>query len=612
MKRAALYARYSSDLQTDRSIEDQIALCTDYAAKQDLTVTTIFHDRARSGASIMGRDGVLSMMDAARDGAFDVLVVEALDRLSRDQEDLAGIYKRLTHLGIEIRAVHDGRADIVQIGIRGLVGALYLQDLAQKVRRGMAGVVREGRNAGGRAYGYVPVPGKPGELSIVPEEAAIVLRIFEEFAAGRGARDIAGGLNDDGIAPPRGRYWAASTLSGNAKRGYGILQNAIYDGRIVWNRVHMVKDPDSGRRQSRVNPRSEWQEQAAEHLRIVPAPLFAAANKLKPLRPERPQRKNTRLLSGLLRCGVCGSGMPIEDKMGRLTRITCTRAKESRSCTNTRPYAVDHIETTVLEGLRSRIKDKALIDHYVAAYNDEHRQLYSGQGASREKAAQRLDAAKREYERVLNAYVKGMISEAEAEQRLPELRTERQQLESQLAVLPQPPKVVTLKPALVTRYVRDLEFLSNAIAENGYVSEEAKKHIRNVVSTVTVYPPKAGEQPTIHIDGYLSNLIDQDLKQRFALRGGSVVAGEGLEPPIQTLPMRVWRARRDSNSCPPDSFSGPQREAFASADYHRRGCRRGKQSLGHAAALSAALRFFVRSSRTNLSHRAMAARFSGI
>ncbi|MGO4831490.1 recombinase family protein [Rhizobiaceae sp. 2RAB30] len=208
-KRAAIYARYSSDLQTDRSIEDQVALCSDFALKQGLAVVRTFDDRARSGASIMGRDGVLSMMDAARDGAFDVLVVEALDRLSRDQEDLAGIYKRLTHIGIEIRAVHDGKADIVQIGIRGLVGALYLQDLAHKVRRGMAGVVREGRNAGGKAYGYTPVPGKPGELVIDPAQAVVVLRIFEEHASGKSIRDIAAGLNADNIPSPRGSYWQA-------------------------------------------------------------------------------------------------------------------------------------------------------------------------------------------------------------------------------------------------------------------------------------------------------------------------------------------------------------------------------------------------------------------
>ncbi|MGT2467395.1 recombinase family protein [Mesorhizobium atlanticum] len=192
-------------------------------------------------------------------------------------------------------------------------------------------------------------------------------------------------MNAENVAPPRGRYWAASTIHGNPERGYGILQNAIYDGRIIWNRVRMMKDPDSGKRVSRVNPKAEWQEQKAEHLRIVPAELFAAVNGRKRRSNARPPRKNARLLSGLLCCGVCASGMSIKDKMGRLTRIMCTRAKESRSCTNTRPYAVDHIEATVLEGLRLRLKDKALIEHYVTAYNDEHRLLYAGQGASRRR-----------------------------------------------------------------------------------------------------------------------------------------------------------------------------------------------------------------------------------
>lgn len=180
----------------------------------------------------------------------------------------------------------------------------------------------------------------------------------------------------------------------------------------------------------------------------------------------------------------------------------------------------------MLDGLRARLNDKALIDHYVAAYNDEPQKLYSGQGASREKAAQRLDAAKREYDRVLNAYVKGMISEAETEQRQPELRTERQRLEGELVVTPQPPKVVTLKPALVARYIRDMEALAASIAENGYVSEEAKKHLRAIVSTVTVCPPKAGEPPSIAIDGYLYNLVDQGLNQRLSVRGRAMVAGD--------------------------------------------------------------------------------------
>jgi site-specific DNA recombinase len=138
--KAGIYARFSSELQNDRSIDDQVVLCRQYAERNNLTVTTVYDDRARSGASVLGRDGLMRLMNAAREKAFDVIIVEALDRLSRDQEDLAGIWKRLQFLGVEIRAVHEGKADAIQVGVRGLVGALYLQDLAHKVRRGMTGV----------------------------------------------------------------------------------------------------------------------------------------------------------------------------------------------------------------------------------------------------------------------------------------------------------------------------------------------------------------------------------------------------------------------------------------------------------------------------------------
>lgn len=174
MKPAAIYARFSTELQNEKSTEDQIALCRAYAARHQLDVVATFEDKARSGASVFGRDGLMQLMDAARQHRFTVVIVEALDRLSRDMEDLAGIHKRLPFQGIEIQAVHDGTADSILIGIRGLVGQMQREDGAKKVRRGMAGVVRDGRHAGGRAYGYRAVPGKPGELEIIEDEATII------------------------------------------------------------------------------------------------------------------------------------------------------------------------------------------------------------------------------------------------------------------------------------------------------------------------------------------------------------------------------------------------------------------------------------------------------
>jgi site-specific DNA recombinase len=98
------------------------------------------------------------------------------------------------------------------------------------------------------------VPGKPGELSIDEAEAAIVRRIFAEFIAGRTPRAIAAALNADGVPPPRGERWNASTINGNTARGHGMLLNALYAGTIVWNKVRMIKDPATGKRVSRPNP----------------------------------------------------------------------------------------------------------------------------------------------------------------------------------------------------------------------------------------------------------------------------------------------------------------------------------------------------------------------
>ena len=111
------------------------------------------------------------------------VIVEELDRLSRDMEDLAGIHKRLSFMNIDIIAVHEGTASTVTVGLRGLVGQLFREDNARKVRRGLQGKVRSGLSAGGQAYGYRPDPVNKGKMIIVPEEAAIVLRIFESSSA---------------------------------------------------------------------------------------------------------------------------------------------------------------------------------------------------------------------------------------------------------------------------------------------------------------------------------------------------------------------------------------------------------------------------------------------
>src|SRR6266436_4590131 len=394
IKKAVIYARFSTDLQNERSIEDQIILCRGYASREGIDVIEVYEDRARSGGSIMGRGGLLRLLDQARDRSFDVAVVEALDRLSRDMEDLAGIHKRLSFLGVEIRAVHEGVVNTVLVGLRGLVGQLYREDNAHKIRRGMAGRITRGLHAGGITYGYAPVPGKTGKRQLVEDQVAVIRRIFQEYIAGRTPRDIAHNLNRDGIRPPRGNAWNASTINGNLQRGYGILQNELYAGRLVWNKIRMVKDPDTGRRVSRPNPRSEWQSTEVPELAIISRKLFDTAQERKQARGQTHptfQRKPKHILSGLLRCGCCGSGMSTsgKDKSGRV-RIRCSAATESGTCPEPKTFYLETVENAVLSALTSELRQPKIVAEYVRTYHEEWQRLAEESNAKKARLERRL------------------------------------------------------------------------------------------------------------------------------------------------------------------------------------------------------------------------------
>lgn len=534
-KRAAIYARYSTDHQNDRSIEDQVELCRTHAAKSGFSVTVQYSDRARTSASLFGRDGILDLIDDAKAGRFDVVIVESLDRVSRDQADLAGVFKRLSHYGVQIIAVHDGVADAVQVGLRGLMGSIFLSDLKNKTRRGMAGVVREGRSAGGRAFGYRPVPGRPGELVIVEEEAEVIRRIFTEYADGKSPRDIASGLNRDRVAPPRGAQWNASTINGNATRGYGILLNSMYRGEMIWNRVRMVRDPDTGQRVSRVNPEAEWQRQDVPTLRIVPDELAEAvlARKTGFARKASPRVRSKRLLSGLLRCGHCGSAMVIAGSKRTHTLIECSGAKESGICSVKRRVRLEPIERTVVTQLKAQLASPETMAAYVEAFNEERRHSQDSATRERTKSERRLGEVRREMDRIVEAIGRGDVDSADVRDRMTELRTERGRLERSLERAAAEAEVVALHPAALQAYQKDLYLLASQIGDALSERAEARQAFHALVSDVVVTVNAPHEPATIEVRGRLSALLGHSVAPDTGVVG--VVAGEGLEPPTRGL-----------------------------------------------------------------------------
>ena len=352
MTAVAIYARYSSDNQRDASIEDQIRLCQERAAREGWRIHNCYTDHALSGASLM-RPGIQMLMQDAAAGRFEVILAEALDRLSRDQEDIAGIYKRLRFAGVRIVTLSEGDVSDLHIGLKGTMNALFLKDLADKTRRGLRGRVEAGKSGGGLTYGYDVVKkfdgnGEAirGDRTINKAQAKIVLRIFGEYAEGRSPKAIVHQLNRDRVPCPGGAAWGASTIHGHRRRGTGILNNELYIGRMVWNRLRYIKDPETGKRVSRLNPESEWIVKDVPALRIVPQELWdrvkARQRALEATAGEAAEEGNSNgtafwdrrrpqyLFSGLLKCGQCGGGFVkySHDRLG------CATARIKGTCSN--------------------------------------------------------------------------------------------------------------------------------------------------------------------------------------------------------------------------------------------------------------------------------------
>ena len=556
MTRAAIYARFSTQLQSDRSIEDQVTLCRVFAQREGYEVVHVYSDAAKSGASMHNRDGVRNLMADAMLGAFDVVIVEALDRLSRDMEDLAGISKRLQFAGIDLIGVHDGKANTVTVGLRGIVGQLYREDNAHKVRRGLLGRVKQGLSGGGQAYGYRPDPLNKGKLIIVEDESAIVRRIFEEYAGGASPRNIAHKLNLDKVAPPRGLKWNASTINGSAQRGNGILHNQLYAGKIVWNKVRMIKDPDTGRRLSRPNPESEWEVNEVPELRLVPDELWVLAQGRRLARPSPAEagrmRRPKRLLSGLLKCGCCGSGMTTmgKDSSGRV-RIRCSADAESGSCPDPKTFYLDTVEKLVIGSLIGHLRAPEGLGLFIRTYQEEQARLAAARTSNKAKFEQDLTRVRKRISSLAIQIADDLVQVEDVRGELADLRVEKQKLEAELAAAPEAPKVVTLMPAAIQRFERSMSNL-HAAFKTGFIdaNSEDAAFMREVVASITVFRKEGrkkgdgGAGVEIELVGHLNALLVEQPFEKYSV----LSACNGPPLPFLTTPRSALFSKGFSTS----------------------------------------------------------------
>ena len=537
--KVAIYARYSSDNQRDASIADQMRVCRAFAERQAWTIAQEYSDHAVSGATLL-RSGFQALMRDALNRRFDVVLAESLDRFSRDQEDTAGLFKRLTFAGVNIVTLAEGDITHLHIGFKGTMNALFLKDLAEKTHRGLRGRVEDGKSAGGLCYGYRVVKAlnaetvTTGEREVVAEEARIVERIFRDFIAGVSPKQIAKNLNREGIAGPFGGAWSPSTIYGNHQRGTGILNNELYVGRLVWNRLRYMKNPDTGKRVSRLNPTSEWMSKDVPGLRIVPDEIWTAAkarqkhtrHTMKAAGAIGAAKRPQYLFSGLTKCGICGAGFIMSGK----NRLGCFGARDQGRCDNHLTIRRDEIETRVLTALQEKLLRQDLFEEFCDEFTREMNRLRMEHRANLSTAEREIDRIEVRRKKLIEMVMDG-VPPAEVKDEMIANAARREELKAKLAAADAPPPL--LHPEMAGLYRQKVTALAQAL-EHPETRTEASEALRGLIDAIVLTPDQGELQ--IELKGNLAAMLGAAQNAKRSPETGDLslqvvmVAGAGFEP----------------------------------------------------------------------------------
>jgi len=549
-----MYKRYSSDLQRDSSIEDQDRKCREYASRRGWTVLEDYvrSDEAVTGAAMVCRSALKSLLEDAKrkPRPFDCILIDDTSRLARNVADALKMVEMLHYHGVRVIFISQGidtsdKAARQLLTFNGMMDEQYLVGLADKVHRGQEGRVLNGFNPGGKCYGYVNVPvedlNRPGKygrpaisgvrLEIHPEQAAVIVRIFQMFAEGMGLARISKKLNDEGVRapqPPRTRKmqaWCPSSI-------WEMLRNEKYRGVHVWNRTRKVLNPETGRKISKARPKEEFRRQAVPEWRIVPDDLWntvhsrIATNRNGHTRlggMNRTEAARSYLFSGLLICSGCGSRLVIISGRGKrgYVRYGCPSHRYRGVCNNALTIRLDRLEKQLLAALEQRLASSKMIDYLVSRFDGELRKRLT----DIQRQATGVDDLRRERQQFQSKARR--LAEAIADAgHSPTLLSELSALESRIADLDH--QIEAHKPVNISAAVSEvIEFVRrNATQLRDLLQQDAsrsKAALARHLGQLVLKPKQTPSGPVYEVSGGIDLLAGKDVMQ--------LVARDGIEPP---------------------------------------------------------------------------------
>ena len=425
---AALYARVSSDRQDmDLSVSAQLRALRDYAKANGYSIARQYVDEAESGR-VADRPQFREMIEEGSkpNAPFEVILVWKFSRFTRKREHAVAFKSMLRRKGIRVVSIteyaDDSPTGKLMEAIIESVDEFYSENLAQEVVRGMREAASRGFFLSSNApFGYRKIKVSDGAkerptLEVDPATGSVVREIFESSLRGNGLKEICKELNDRGVGN-RGKRWNKGGL-------HYLLTNEAYTGAAVWGRTSRG-------------------EQAADPVRVegawpalVSRELFdevRQAMRDRAPRVQRPGRVGSKfLLSGLLKCGVCGRSYSGQGaKSGQFAYYICgTLYREGAGTCSARYLNAPRLETFVVEKIRERILNEETIVALVATVAEEIDALASELADRLEVIEAELSDVRKRLDRLYEAVETSELTLEVLSPRILSLRHREEQLEA--------------------------------------------------------------------------------------------------------------------------------------------------------------------------------------
>ena len=498
--RVAIYARVSTDAQEARgTIGSQLALLRERVVREGHELVAEYTDDGLSGARL-DRPGLDALRDAAEAGYFEGVWCLSADRLARMYAYQVIVLDELSRHGVTVRfhdtpQIEDDPQARLLTQVQGVIAEYERAKIGERYRRGKLWRSRAGEVIAWKVpYGYRRLPRageRPAHLEVFEREAAVVRRIFDDYVRKDiSMRQIAMGLNRDGIRSPTGRaVWSVSTIG-------RILRNEAYIGRAYYNRTETVPQRrHAGKTRQVQRPRDQWIAIAVPA--ILDETLFEAA--------QRVSRDNSRwnprraepghwLLRGLVKCGHCGVGVSCHKMRGRNGTFhryyychnhdPLRAGGEHRRCPE-RNIRADELDTFVFEQVRETLlRPEVLLagEHALSARREPVAdELLQAQLA---KLQRKSDAANAEKRRLVDLYQAALIDRDELLRRSKEVQDRKQNVEQQRDALIAQRKELAQQNALRERIIGFSVTVGASIDHVDF--DQRQKLLRLVVEQVLV------------------------------------------------------------------------------------------------------------------------------